>query len=64
MVLGSGSTPPRSLGQGVLVWFCCFFLAASLLILYLRMPFIPILCAGALTLVLTIVRHRRKKSQP
>ena len=58
MLLGDSPTPKRHLGRDLAIWFCCFFFVASLLIIYMRMPIVPLLCGGVFTLVLTIIRKK------
>ncbi len=54
-------TPPRNLTRNILIWFGCFIVVASFLVLYFRMPLFPLLLGGALALAVTVIRHWFKK---
>ena len=45
--------------RGVLVWLCSFILAASVLVVYFKVPWLPLCVGGALTLAWTLARSRR-----
>ncbi len=57
MTMG-GSWPPRpSFGRTLLCWFGSLALAGSVLVVYFRMPWLPLVMAGGLTLLLTMLRY-------
>ena len=39
------------------MWCGSFLLAATALIVYVRAPILPLVLAGGLTLVMTLIRH-------
>ncbi len=56
------SWPPRPTFQRtLLIWFCSLLLAGMVLVIYFGMPWMPLLFAGSVTLLITMVRYWCKK---
>ncbi len=47
----------RSLGRDLVLWFGSFLMAATALVVYVRVPIFPLMVAGGLTLAITVVRY-------
>ena len=47
----------RGLGRDLVLWCGSFLLAATALKIYVRAPILPLVLAGGLTLVMTLIRH-------
>ena len=45
--------------RDLVIWLCSFVLAACVLSIYFRVPWLPLCVGGALTLAWTLARRRR-----
>ena len=52
-----------TLARNVIVWFCCFLIVTVFAVVYFRIPLLPLLIAGALTLAATFHRYRVKSKK-
>lgn len=54
---------PRSLGRDLAVWLLCCLCVAPLLVIYFRMPLLPILLGSGLALAATVLRYQRSRKK-
>ncbi len=52
----------KRLGRPLAIWLGSFLIIATLLIVYARMPLGPILLAGGVTFLITVIRAGRDRA--
>ncbi len=54
--MGQAADWLKGIGRPIAIWFGSFLVAATFLIMYCHTPLAPLLIAGALTLIGTVIR--------
>ena len=53
----------QRLRRRLLLWGTSYFMVAVILLIYYKIPLIPLLCGGVLTLAVTVLQHVSARRQ-